>query len=105
MRVTFPNTRQAPLATRPPQPQPLAQPSFPSLPAQAATLARAAGQLATAALRREPLAADQAEVDRRKAICDACPNQTGGRCRLCGCFLEFKRRLAVWHCPDTPRRW
>jgi hypothetical protein len=41
----------------------------------------------------------------RLAICQTCPNLAKGRCRLCGCFMAAKVRLAAESCPDAPPRW
>jgi hypothetical protein len=41
----------------------------------------------------------------RLAICETCPNLAKGRCRLCGCFMAAKVRLAAESCPDAPPRW
>ena len=39
-------------------------------------------------------------LERRKAICNACPRNDIGRCQVCGCFLYGKIRSAVEDCPD-----
>lgn len=45
--------------------------------------------------------ADDAELERRLAICRGCgwfdPAQE--RCRACGCFMNGKARIAAAHCP------
>jgi hypothetical protein len=50
---------------------------------------------------------DQAEHDRRLAICGACPHwdPSQGRCRKCGCVGRWKTAIAAQHCPDDPPRW
>jgi hypothetical protein len=50
---------------------------------------------------------DQAEQERRLAICRACEHydSTQGRCRICGCVASLKARLASQQCPDNPPRW
>lgn len=55
--------------------------------------------------------ASQEEIDRRCAICRACPHFDGHACRKCGCPVKRERvyisKLA-WageSCPDTPPRW
>jgi hypothetical protein len=51
-----------------------------------------------------PLAASE-EVDRRMAICRACPawsdsgNMGAGKCIVCGCS-RIKHKLATERCPD-----
>ena len=42
-----------------------------------------------------------AEIQRRLTICKSCPHylKTKGRCALCGCFMNFKAKLASEHCP------
>lgn len=60
----------------------------------------------------------QEEIDRRFAICKACPlfkqgkTEEDGGCKLCGCALNSKRshvsnKLAreSEKCPDKPSRW
>lgn len=48
---------------------------------------------------------DEEERNRRLAICGACPNFEGGKCKLCSCLMSLKTRLNSSHCPDTPPRW
>ena len=49
-----------------------------------------------------PLLVSQAELDRRLAICQPCPNWTGSRCTACGCFGQLKARLEseTGQCPE-----
>lgn len=43
---------------------------------------------------------DDAEYERRMAICRACDQFTAKqRCRLCGCWMKAKNRLATEPCP------
>lgn len=41
----------------------------------------------------------------RLLICAACPhyNLATHRCRLCGCYMQFKARIPYLKCPDG--RW
>lgn len=45
--------------------------------------------------------------EKRLAVCAACPfliNET--TCGLCGCFVQFRARLAYKQCPDPEEtRW
>jgi len=43
---------------------------------------------------------DQAEYDRRRAICEACEHLTGTRCGVCGCFVSLKAAGRVWTCDE-----
>lgn len=51
--------------------------------------------------------ADDAEVERRLAICSTCEFFDAGpqRCRICGCYLGGKARVAAEHCPLDPPLW
>lgn len=48
---------------------------------------------------------DQAEFDRRRAICSTCPHldPEQDRCRLCACYLAVKPWSRAERCPDG--RW
>jgi hypothetical protein len=43
---------------------------------------------------------NDAEKDRRMAICKECPHfgEILTQCGICGCFLEAKTRLVGFHC-------
>lgn len=47
------------------------------------------------------------EREKRMKICEGCdyfdPILT--RCTECGCFLEIKTRLKMFHCPLKPPKW
>ncbi len=43
--------------------------------------------------------APEAVIAERLAICAACPEFTGDRCKQCGCFMLPKSRLAAAQCP------
>lgn len=45
------------------------------------------------------VAADYATVEKRLTICEACPEKTGPRCRVCGCLLRLKAGLFSSRCP------
>ncbi|MCC7409966.1 MAG: hypothetical protein IT442_18005 [Phycisphaeraceae bacterium] len=49
--------------------------------------------------------ADDATARRRWEICTTCEHFDLGLCRLCGCHLSAKVRLASQSCPATPPRW
>lgn len=44
-------------------------------------------------------------IKERLNICGQCPNYDNGSCRLCGCTLQAKVRIATSVCPDNPPRW
>lgn len=48
---------------------------------------------------------EQEVYEERLHICGACPKQTEGMCRICGCFVELRAALKVRKCPDIPARW
>lgn len=35
----------------------------------------------------------------RMEICNSCSHNIGGRCELCGCFLEGKTKISSSQCP------
>jgi len=39
------------------------------------------------------------EVATRLKVCEVCPNKSGARCTLCGCFLTLKAGLLASTCP------
>lgn len=51
--------------------------------------------------------ASEKEYERRLSICKKCPNYTVsfgvGRCRLCGCILAVKAKIAAMVCPE--KKW
>lgn len=57
--------------------------------------------------------ADEETIQRRRAICRACPHaipcpllaNQKCRCALCGCLLSAKTVLAGETCPDMPKKW
>jgi hypothetical protein len=49
---------------------------------------------------------DDAEYERRLAICDACDSlQYGTTCRHCGCLVQVRAKLADRDCPGIPPKW
>lgn len=46
---------------------------------------------------------DRDEHERRWAICQDCSHLSGGRCKLCGCFMKAKTWLPKERCRDG--RW
>lgn len=73
-------------------------PSYPSLATQAANLAGAAVRFITSGL----ATVDQAEYDRRRAICEGCKpyyDPATNRCRKCGCALAIKPWSKAERCP------
>jgi len=47
------------------------------------------------------------EKDARMEICQGCDyyDPILSRCMECGCFLEVKTRLKMFHCPLKPPKW
>lgn len=47
------------------------------------------------------------EKDTRMKICEDCEyfDPLFSRCSDCGCFLEVKTRLKMFHCPLNPPKW
>lgn len=53
---------------------------------------------------QNPTPVSTEERERRLAICQACEFLVEGkRCLKCGCHVNWKTRLAAWHCPID--RW
>lgn len=79
------------------------RPEFPSIPTQAANVARALWDWATSGFKM----ASEEEVARRRTICAACPEWVPKikRCRICGCKTEAKIQMKTEHCPLDPPRW
>jgi len=42
---------------------------------------------------------DTDQSNARLEICKTCPEWTGSRCKVCGCFTKFKVRIEKEHCP------
>lgn len=74
---------------------------FPSLATQAVNAMGAAGRAVGAFLTGQAVMVDQAEHDRRMAICEACPelDRERNKCRACGCYLSIKPWGARESCP------
>jgi len=50
----------------------------------------------------------QAEKDKRRAICNGCDrrNPRLDKCRVCGCLLNLKIKLAQEECPEGKwKKW
>ena len=84
----------------------MAQPAteYPSLWTQATNAAGALGRVAGAVLAGEPVRVDQAEYDRRLAVCRGCEKYDSSRaaCTVCGCQMAGvvgKASLATEVCP------
>ncbi|WP_165073325.1 hypothetical protein [Paludisphaera rhizosphaerae] len=77
------------------------EPAYPPFAVQAVSAVKAAARFVASGCET----VDQSEFDRRKAICEACPNYQAAddRCLLCGCMLSIKPWSAVESCPDA--RW
>jgi len=42
------------------------------------------------------------EIEAARQLCKKCPmwRESDNRCAACGCYLDYKRRLKAWHCPQ-----
>lgn len=78
-------------------------PAYPSLLTQAGNAAKAVVRFVASGGET----VDRSEFDRRRSICEACPNmdKAQSRCRLCGCSLAVKPWSKAERCPDDPPRW
>jgi hypothetical protein len=74
---------------------------YPPLSAMAGDALKAAGRVAAAAVRREPIRVPADVLERRRAICGACEHLDPGaaRCRLCGCHTNIKLHIQTEKCP------
>lgn len=50
------------------------------------------------------MASDE-ERARRLAICGACAEWDGARCRICGCYTTYKVQMKTEHCPLPEPKW
>jgi hypothetical protein len=75
------------------------EPKYPSLWKQAASAVGAAVGFVASGFET----VDQAEHDRRRAICRGCEHMDAGRdrCSRCGCFLAIKPWMARESCPES----
>lgn len=75
--------------------------SGPSVARRIANATEAAGRVAMAAVKAEPIKASPEIIAARNAVCEACPSRDGQWCqeRKCGCFLPLKSTLATETCP------
>lgn len=48
---------------------------------------------------------DEDEHKRRLGICRSCEHYDRGSCRICGCGLSAKTKMATEHCPLDPPKW
>lgn len=55
---------------------------------------------------REVSVVDDAEHERRLAICRSCDQLVyGTTCLHCGCLVEIRAKLAEQRCPHVPAKW
>lgn len=84
-------------------------PRPPSVLAQAGTLARAGISAVDAAIHGESPIVGETEGNRRLAICQSnvCGQYDAAqiKCLACGCWLNWKTRLACEHCPLPEPLW
>ncbi|MBR5091369.1 MAG: hypothetical protein IK093_18245 [Ruminiclostridium sp.] len=48
---------------------------------------------------------DNAEYERRLAVCRECDELNSGTCMKCGCYVEFRALKKRMHCPHENRKW
>lgn len=82
-----------------------AQPDMPPAHTQIKNALSAAGRVIGAVVTGQPILVSREVLAERQETCKACENFVGGRCRLCGCYLSQKIRLATESCPMNPPRW
>lgn len=41
----------------------------------------------------------------RLKLCEECPDQREGLCRICGCFIMARTAKRQSYCPAVERRW
>ena len=55
---------------------------------------------------RAVVTVDDAEYERRLAICRSCDSlHYGTTCRHCGCLVQVRAKLADQNCPGLPNKW
>jgi hypothetical protein len=76
----------------------------PSFGAKALNFASSMGKVVKQAAKGGRVTVSKESQDRRLAICAKCPKFTEKKtCKVCGCVLKFKTKLATDHCPEG--RW
>ena len=78
------------------QPQP-AEPALPGMGVMAKNAAKAMGAVFVSGAKKVA----PEEKERRLAVCHGCEffRRSDQRCSKCGCQMNWKTRLAAWHCP------
>jgi len=61
-------------------------------------VAQAAGRTVKAIATGKNAVVNDEEKRRRLSICGECEFYKSGKCEACGCFVNFKARLATEHC-------
>lgn len=57
------------------------------------------------AFKGRPVLTPWVVLQHRARICEPCPNNIHGFCRLCNCWIDLKTRISSESCPDKPPRW
>lgn len=80
---------------------------MPGIVTQVKGLAHSFYDIAKGIAQGKPLAVDPDTLDKRRAICAACPkyNPQAEKCSLCGCWRSLKPWFNQLSCPDKPARW
>jgi hypothetical protein len=71
---------------------------YPSLVDMAIGVGEASGRVVKAVARGENTTVSDEEKKRRLNICGTCDFYKNSRCQACGCFINFKARLATENC-------
>lgn len=72
---------------------------FPSFYEQVKNLSKLASDVTKDILNDEPILASKDVQDERLKICETCCHNYGGRCALCGCWLDNKVKFSSSRCP------
>jgi len=75
---------------------------YPSLPEQGKNMATTAFKIMQGLWRGEEIYASKEVQDKRQEICNGCPSheKEEGRCKTCGCVLDWKIPFAMSDCPE-----
>lgn len=73
--------------------------SLPPVSVQAGNAAAAVARVMRAWAKGEATLVDRDEKQTRREVCGLCPENRGGRCQACGCWIRAKTLLATEDCP------
>lgn len=72
---------------------------FPSFYEQVKNLSKLASDVAKDVVNNESVLSSKQVQEERLKVCDTCNHNYGGRCALCGCWLENKVKFSSSRCP------